>query len=39
MCEGMDLGRAGGATLQILGPIARVHYEGLLIEPPPEQRS
>lgn len=39
MCEGMNLGRAGGATLQILGPIARIHYEGLLIDPPQEKRS
>jgi hypothetical protein len=29
-CKGPNLGSAGGPTLQPLGPIARVRYEGLL---------
>ena len=31
-CDGPNLGSAGGPTLQPLGAIARLHYQGLLIE-------
>ncbi len=31
-CDGPNLGSAGGPTLQPLGPIARLRYEGLLAE-------
>lgn len=33
LCEGPNLGSAGGPTLQSLGPIARIAYEGLLAVP------
>jgi hypothetical protein len=29
-CDGPNLGSAGGPTLQLLGPIARLGYEGIL---------
>ena len=29
-CDGPNLGSAGGPTLQPLGAVARLHYEGLL---------
>ena len=31
-CDGPNLGSAGGPTLQPLGSIARLHYQGLLAE-------
>ena len=31
-CDGPNLGSAGGPTLQPLGAIARLHYQGLLVE-------
>jgi hypothetical protein len=31
-CDGPNLGSAGGPTLQRLGAIARLHYQGLLAE-------
>jgi hypothetical protein len=31
-CEGMNLGSAGGPTLQPLGAVARIRYRGLLLE-------
>jgi hypothetical protein len=36
-CAGPNLGSAGGPTLQLLGPIARLGYQGLLADgtPPP----
>lgn len=30
-CQGPNLGSAGGATLQPLGAIARIHYRGILL--------
>ena len=31
LCDGPNMGSAGGPTLQSLGAVARLHYEGLLI--------
>jgi hypothetical protein len=30
LCEGLNMGSAGGPTLQLLGAVARIRYEGLL---------
>jgi hypothetical protein len=31
-CDGPNMGSAGGPTLQLLGPIARLGYEGMLAD-------
>jgi hypothetical protein len=31
LCDGPNMGSAGGPTLQSLGAVARLHYEGLLL--------
>lgn len=33
LCDGFNMGSAGGAMLWVLGPVARIRYRGLLASP------